>query len=800
MKIINNIVLKSLIKNKKRTLVSIISVTLASILLFTIGFIFGTYRENRIKNIIDSNGSFDVVYKNVTNTLNNDLIKEYEYNFKVYDAYIDVNNIIIYSMSDNFKINILSGYLPENSNEIIIPISNTINNELKIGDTFTIDLIDMNDKKIQKNYKITGFYQDNIYNNYIDDKFIAYTKEDINNKNMNLYVYLKDKNNAYEKIELISKKLNINNEDDIVINKELLKMYGNFDKNNYYDNLSYLFIVAFLIIVLGVVSIFCMIIIFDSFYISVLERTKDIGVLKSIGATTSQIIKSSFTEIFVIGLISIPLGFIISYFSVKVFIDFINNLLIDSSYTFSFYPLYIIVSLIFIIITLLYSGLFPIIRISKNSPIESIRNNQDIKLNKKRIKNNFKNVSTLISYLNFKRSKKKYSITIFSISISILLFITAATIINFFSKNVTYNINDYDIFLSIPDEYTGDIVKLDEIDDYIYYKSENVLLKFDNKIDYNYDYLKSIDNYNLVNALEENTEHSRIYLFDNETMYEIKNELNIDEDIIVIDYVEIYNENFEISYKGPKFNSFENVKLCSIRYDILSNKNMTDNCLDEKIGYSTYIPKKLRKYNLGQYLIIVNEDIFKSIGKDNINNIIIDTDKYLEIDSKIRNILLNINSIDYTYNNYGLENLKSRRSFTAIKYVIYSLIALFSFISVTNIINKVNTNMSLRKKEFFVLKSIGMDKKIFKKIILKEGFYISIKSLLYGISISLIVIYFLTKTFNNELMGNYSFFDILPISYLIITILIVPIIINVTMLMSIDFKSNMIDEIKKEYV
>ena len=60
---------------------------------------------------------------------------------------------------------------------------------------------------------------------------------------------------------------------------------------------------------------------------------------------------------------------------------------------------------------------------------------------------------------------------------------------------------------------------------------------------------------------------------------------------------------------------------------------------------------------------------------------------------------------------------------------IYGFIALITTISVANIFNTISTSISLRKREFAMLKSVGMTPKGFNKMINYESIFYGIKSL-----------------------------------------------------------------------
>src|SRR5699024_612041 len=104
--------------------------------------------------------------------------------------------------------------------------------------------------------------------------------------------------------------------------------------------------------------------------------------------------------------------------------------------TLSFYPMFLILPLIYMIATIFVSAWLPARAASKISPIEAIRLNDDIKVNKKKMKINrwverILGVEGLLALKNLKRNKKKYRITIISLVVSIVLFLGFSTFLQF---------------------------------------------------------------------------------------------------------------------------------------------------------------------------------------------------------------------------------------------------------------------------------------------------------------------------------------------------------------------------------
>jgi len=106
--------------------------------------------------------------------------------------------------------------------------------------------------------------------------------------------------------------------------------------------------------------------------------------------------------------------------------------------------------------------------------------------------------------------------------------------------------------------------------------------------------------------------------------------------------------------------------------------------------------------------------------------------------------------------------------------------------------------MNLRKKEFAMLKSIGMTKKEFNSMIRLESILYGMKSLLIGIPIGLILSYLIYKSFGTSMETAYT----LPWAAIIISILFVFVIIGITMKYSVNkiSKQNIIETIRQDNI
>ncbi|QIB27964.1 ABC transporter permease [Caloranaerobacter azorensis] len=94
-----------------------------------------------------------------------------------------------------------------------------------------------------------------------------------------------------------------------------------------------------------------------------------------------------------------------------------------------------------------------------------------------------------------------------------------------------------------------------------------------------------------------------------------------------------------------------------------------------------------------------------------------------------------------------------KRAILQMMVFLYGFIVVIALIGSLNIINTVSTNMILRKREFSVLKAIGMDMRQIKKMVIAEGVLYGLLGSIYGLMIGMPLSYLLYNQIN-----TFSFF------------------------------------------
>ncbi len=863
MNLLKKLTIKNLKLNKKRTIVTIIGIMLSVALITAVATMYASGLKSLIVYEKYIKGDFHVEFMDVpsddvkTIKNNNGVENVYLTQEIGYAPLKDSKNSgkpYAYVMGfdkgalENLSIRLTSGRLPQNEDEIIIPTHLKTNGRMDIENNKEITLevgervsgtyklnqnvgYDADNEKIintkQKTYKIVGVYERSATNiePYIAPGYTFITYIDDNNFTGNVNVYAKyNKVGSKNHIKVTADIIGVNaefldkfyygsydNEEELInIREELDKARYEIDINGYLialetdpisnsgiGNLGYVVIVVCIIIVFT--SVFC---IKNSFDISITEKIKQYGMLRSIGATKKQIKNNVFYEATILGLIGIPLGLLLGFIASYILIIVCNILLKDSltdglNMVLSYSVISYIVAILLGIITIYLSALKSARKASKISPIDSIRNSANIKLNSKKLKvpkliNKIFGVGGEISYKNIKRNKKSYRTTIVSLTISVLVFIALTYFMNAFMSEIKKEVSasEYNINYNIKNN-----------------EEKNIINKINQTVN-----LDNIKNYSII--------RTTFGVFNN-PKFNIEPREGINKDIRI---VSIGEEAYKKYLKSLNLN-YDDVKdkvilVDEIEYDLLSEEKLiikqdrlykynkgdivsTDLRLtsgDVNVSLSIGAISDVRPFGLqgndADVYIVVSDEYY-----DRINGVSSNYDVYFDSTnaSKLQDDIDKILKDErYSVDNKE-ENVRIMRNLILlIGIFLYGFITVITLISVTNIFNTITTSMELRKPEFAMLKSVGMTSKEFNKMIRLESIFVCIKSLIFGIPIGLAISYLIYLLLSQD--GGLKYH--VPFNGIIISSIFVLLLISLLMKYSISKinKQNTIETIRNENI
>ncbi len=843
MKSLYDLTIKNLKTNKKRTIVTIIGIVLSCSLLFGVGFFASTYRDNLIKEEVRQNGSHHIEYRDLEysklDIIKNDFdVKEVLtkiVHLKHGSIKTDENytNIEVSSLDANYDnmLNIIDGTTPENLNEVLMSQNYAKKHGFKVNDIITVE-----DYLDEIKYKVVGIYESQ--DDYSSFESILYGQETLYNKFIvdkdglvDVYVTLDSPKHGIPKLNLLTDKLEkpfpilelSNSNPEVTVNVALLALYGEIA-----DAGVVAVLYLSLMLILTILSVVCILIIYNSFSVSVTERKKQFGILSSVGATPMQILYSVLFEAGIVSLIAIPLGFIFGIINVSLTLTVLNKILdgiISTPLTLSIYPYFILTSLTFVIMAIFLSALFPAVRASEITPIEAIKLSKDIKIKRKRVKTN-KLITKLfgiegsIAFKNMKRQKKRYRTTVISLVTSIVLFLTASTYLNAAigeSRDIYNPVSKYDAYININDgenqlEFVNKIKNLKEVKEVLEYKNQQIYIQRHDDSLFTKDYLKfaKLQGY-------QNFYYVNVFLLSDDSYQKYAKEIGlVKEQPILINYGRLhhYDQAKEESkiYEGPSYKENANLTFTFCNYETslyIPDFSKLTNCYYEltNLYFTDVIP--FGDYYLFNPSLIVNKQIYNKLQQKKYKpSGFTLSDDAITLELKIKNAKKfdeEFNQLTdaptFGYSNQKLETHQTKMAQLAVMFALYSFSAFIVLIAITSVINTINTSINLRKIEFAMLRSVGQSPKSFTKMIRFESLFLGLKSLLYGLTISYGIIYIITEIASLSYGDNKIKIPV-PKSSILICVFAVFVIIFMTMKYSTNKikNENIIETIRKENI
>jgi putative ABC transport system permease protein len=840
MNILNKFTIKSLKLNKKRTIVTIIGIMLSTALICGVAGLVSSFQNSLIDWARTNDGNYHVTFKNVASdkaqyVTENQKVKDYFISSSLGWANLEGSkttnkpylHVLAYDKKalENYGVVLTDGRLPQNSNEIIITESVLTGARvlLKIGDTITLNigtrksnddyylnddaLYTEDDESIvdtkEKTYTIVGFMQTLDVEKFYSPGYSALTYMDETPSAIDISVLYKSPKEYEKTTKDICKTLNLDFDEDIYVNSDFLRFQGIMSDNMLYVLYTIAGVVIFIIVISSVF------VIRNSFSISVAEKNRQYGMLSSVGATSKQIRKNVIFEGMVIGLIAIPLGILLGIVAIMILLKVVNYLLTDMlsglGFTYSINLLAVLISVAISIITIYLSCLIPARKAAKISPIESIRGNNDIKINSKKLRTSkltkkLFGIGGVIASKNLKRSKKKYRTTVISLVISIFIFISLSSFLTLGTKTSQFYYMDF--------KFNVYVHSLSDANTQIYEK----ISKLENVDNSAYCYQSSLDIDNIKYAsefgkkfLENDPQPTGIafMVYNNEYFKKYIKEIGLKESdyktaVILLDYDTFYNED------GSKTVD----RIYSLKPGDTVNVKSGDK--EKTLTISKFTDVKPMGQEAVYYdhgIIVVSEDYIKEVFKEDVNNsdyyhlsdLFIKSSKPQELENTLNDLIKQ--GGDYyglTVFNYETYMKQEQRMLLVVKIFLYGFITVITLIGVTNIFNTITTNMILRSKEFAMLKSVGMSSKEFNKMIRLESIMYGTKSLLIGIPLGILGSYGMYKAFAQGIDLGYT----LPLPAIIISIVFVFIIVGITMKYSLNKinKQNIIETIRKDNI
>lgn len=770
---------KYLKHNKKRTMLTIFGIILSVALITSVGLFIKSLQNSFIESTIKSGGGFHVKISDISNEDYNELknnakidsigIQEnwFQCNVnggkKIEIDKFDKNSLEL--LPDYYKA--IKGRLPQKEGEIALEswIFKYMDNSPKIGDTMKLKTVDGQ----IKNFKITGIIPNQIQTQYSSVALGMTYSNKFDIERSTIYMTIYKSAGIRNTVDELSKKF----KENCISNKHLLDYLGE-GSNDLNKSLYSTAAIVIVIIIMATIAV-----IYNSFQISVMERIKQFGLLRAVGATPSQIRKIVLREASIISAAGIPLGLLGGIFAMfvvsKVFSIMSGTLFGALKIVIPYYVL--IISALVGLAAVYVSAFIPARSAGKVSPLAAISSRayiskEKINRNRGRILKNFLNVESVMAFKNIKRNRKKFRVTVFSMVISIALFIFFSSFISMM-QNFTEAPSESDKMhfqvIGIIDKSGDSSLKTDIIDKikknslvdkvYVSYGTYLSNIFISNSEINSYIAENAPEIYKKVSFKDEivNSMDAVMDIYDQDKMTSIKN--YIKEDREDTDYMK--QENGVILVKNNKMTineKYYNGAITNLKVgdSFYINKNMLYKGMTGEDYTEENSSSNLTNYNMVKVKVaaVVENDPYYFYNGDNKSlNIIITKDVIKNITGKNKfpiktaDITLKNEKDEDKFNEFlqplcdsnGVKlmdivkmNQSRRADSLQLLILMYGFIAVISFIGAVNIINTITTNLVLRRKEIASLSALGMTYKNIRLMILTEGVLYGLYGALYG--------------------------------------------------------------------
>lgn len=949
MNIFQKTTIKNLRKNRTRTLVTIVGIILSAAMFSATTISVSSLRHALIQSTIYESGNWYGSFQNISA---NDM-QMLSSNDKVSAAvsmellgYHELQGCTneskpflgVFGIQDDFThlmpIHLTEGRMPENNSELLLPNHLFTNGGVKYGlnDTLELNLgtrmgsngeiltnntgylndpsldLTLDDRESAdldaptseelipgetKVYTVTGFYERPSFESYSSPAYTALTVGDLGNGHLyTTYIRTTSGRDSVPIMNHLVQEL----ESELYgfeTNYDLLRLYGYSGESRYNSVLFGLAAILIAIIMFGSISL-----IYNAFSISVSERTKQFGLLSSIGATRKQLTGSVLFEALLLSCIGIPLGILsgltgigVTFFLTK---DMIANVLgmpspgrhgyeaarlihalgpageVSLKLHASFAALAIAIGIS--LLTILISAYIPVRRAVKVSAIDAIRQTDDISIRPGKVRTSWVTKKLfgfegMLATKNYKRNRKKYRATVISLFLSIVLFISASSWCSYLTNSVgtVLSDNSYDIFyrLHTDTDYSADTLlsEMKEIGNVTsaFYSSEfYITCSFPaSSASKEYrDYQKQMAAQQEVDFQEQApffTDFQLIFVEDN-TFRAYLEEQGLPESVyfdkgrptaVAVDSLLEYNGYDGKYYSHHMFSDAQNanVKLHLIRrmesYDSVylvtdpdtgelqcrgwNSSNGTEkifsleeSCVTVPLSIGAAVNDPPALFGLNQdiprlfYPFSLMDDVFSALGPDAeyqsipgippsehvTKSLYFQCEDHAEAYEAMRKALLAKGLPEDSLYDFAASVESDRAMMTVVNIFAFGFITLISLIAAANVFNTISTNINLRRREFAMLKSVGMDPKGFQKMMNFECLLYGFKGLLYGLPVSFLVTWYIYHTISNGLDAKFY----IPWYSIAISVGSVFLVVFATMLYSMRKikKENTIDVLKNE--
>lgn len=900
MNVFTKITIKTLRKNKTRTLVTIIGIVLATAMLTAVTTFISSLQSYMVRAVIAQMGNWHgVVYE-----LSGEQVRQMEGDGKMEEtaAVQEVGfavlpgateeswlsrrapYLFVMGMTDEagemLPIRLSKGRMPENEGELVVTSMAiaTGRADIELGDTLTLEIgkrmstgrepeelllynpllmvtedgdmdLEVGEKLVPqetRTYKVVGFMDTPGFVDSNSASYCAVTAADEKpeeDSRFACFYRCRRSPDVYETAERY-----MEGGSYATYNSELLRYQGVSLNRPFMRMLYGLAAILIFLIMTGGISL-----VYNSFAISVSDRTRQFGLLASTGATPKQLRGMVLREALLVSAVGIPLGILSGIVGIGITLHFTGRAF-SYLYASASEVLHLSVSwpavavaAVTALVTVLISAWIPSRRAARISPMDAIRQTGDIKVPKRiarkgKLSYRLFGLEGMIAGKHFSRNKRQYRTTIFSLFISIVLFISASSFSSYVKSSIrTVNdISENDISVYIEEEKEGEMEEIRErvravegVDHMLSVGCINMDLPIDPE-------LVSEDYRAFLEAQDGRTDEtgwgglyredgklmlydSRILVLEDEAYEAYVEELGLPKEEYLgaeADKVIALNQVKGYISQQQRFRLYDIMKAPGAEVEMLMTDYDAWNEAERAAGrnlprgdfqkpcsvtvgtFAGRAPMNLYGEWGGGFSVFLSESMLSRLGGGEnpyfrTVQLYIQAENHRATAERLEELTLDGSYESYFFVMNEAETRETHRSLLlTVDVFTFGFITLISLIAVANVFNTISTGVLLRRKEFAVLSSVGMTPKGLRRMLNYECVLYGCKALLYGLPASMLITWRIYEVVARSMDTGFY----VPMASIVIAVLSVFLVVFATMLYARSRMEgeNIMDSIRQE--
>ena len=888
MNIFHRITLATLRKNRVRTTVTIIGILLSAAMFCAVTTLISSLRYFLLENMIYRQGSWHgsavaLDWEGVEQIAGSERVEASVYSQQLGYAVLESPQneykpyLYLIGAGEGFdgmlSVHLTAGRYPASPQELLLP-EHLLDSEgplYDIGDVLTLELgareldgvslrqetpsytYDENGNTVfaeeafvpreSRTYTVVGFYERPSFEPYNAPGYTALTLADSTpaaGACYDVYFSMRHPGDVYAFVE--------ENGYGGSLNDDVLMLLGESAYDNFYHVLYGLAAIVMGLILFGSVSL-----IYNAFSISVSERTRQFGLLSSVGATRRQLRRSVLFEALVVSAIGIPLGILVGVGGIGVTLLCLGDRL--STVIGLSIPMRLRVSLPAVLaacavalVTVLISAWIPSRRATRVTAVEAIRQNADVRpeahpARSPGICGRLFGLPGLLAARYYRRSRKKYRSTVLSLFMSIVLFVSASAFTGYLTDSVEGGFDElqFDLEASVSGEDLGGTDaetmlgrlsaaagisagtytlggSLEAVIPAQFLSAQaQEWFPADGSVQQSVqicfvrdaDFLSLLREYGLSEALFYNPQSPLALAFDRTT--EFNPETQRFESIRLLSgneceaecYVPRSLEGYTFRYRstdesGNRVYVYENNADASDLLELPQDEACEARTLYAGVTLDEY-PWFVNTRGALSLLYPVSflEELMPEWREWNdVYSFLFTSEDHAASYDSMKTILQENGLGRSLLSDYAESVEQDRNVVTIVRVFSYGFIVLISLIAAANVFNTISTNISLRRREFAMLKSVGMSNRGFNRMMNYECLLYGTRALLWGLPVSALVTYLIYRVVDSGFETAFR----LPWAAIGIAVLSVFAVVFVTMLYAMRKlkRDNPIDALKNE--